>query len=68
MAERYLVLPGAHISSAIEDLEEAKRVASVNADKDRSPRLIVRIIGEAKPRNTPNVDVVLFEDAEVVGG
>lgn len=68
MAERYLVLPGALISSALDDLDEAARIASVAADKDRTPRLLVRIVGEAKPRSTPNVDVVMYEDAEVAGG
>lgn len=62
MAERYLVLSGACATSAIASIEEATRVAGVSVDKDRTSRLIVRIVGEVKPRSTPNVDVVMFED------
>jgi hypothetical protein len=66
-AERYLVLPSASASSSLESFEAAERLAGPQVDKDRTARVIVKIVGEVKPRALPNVDVVRF-DAEQADG
>lgn len=63
MAERYLVLSSAAAMSASdhEDFEAAVRTAGTAVDKDRTQRVIVRVVAEVKPRQQPNVDVVRYD-------
>ena len=67
MADRFLVLPAATASSALESFDAAERVAGPAVDKDRTPRVIVKIVGEVKPRSLPNVDVVRFDSEQADG-
>lgn len=65
--DRYLVIPSAQLSDALASLDAAVDKASRGTDKDRTPRLIVQVVAEVKPRQEPNVEVRRF-DAETVDG
>lgn len=61
MAERYLVIP-AHVVVACEreyvDAAEAAVAASVQVEKDRVPRVVVRVMSEVRVAPTPKIDII----------
>jgi hypothetical protein len=65
--ERYLVIPSAQLSDALASLDAAIANASRGTDKDRTPRLIVQVVAEVKPRQEPNVTVQRFDEEQIDG-
>lgn len=68
MADRFVVLPLASVMGTSHgDFEAAEAEAGKKVEQDRRPHVIVRIVGEVRPRLVPNVEVVRF-DQEVANG
>jgi hypothetical protein len=63
MADRYLVLTSAaYLAASVHDsVDAAALAAGVAVEKDRTQRVIVRVVAEVKPRQAPNVDVVRYD-------
>lgn len=68
-SRRYLVLPLATAyGTGFESFEAAAAAAGKKVDQDRRPHVIVEVVGEARPRVTPNVEVVRFGARAVANG
>lgn len=61
MAERYVIAP-AHIvrnaDTLFENPHEAAVAASHLVEKDRAPRVVLRVVSEVRVSDRPKVDVV----------
>lgn len=69
MADRFVVLPLAIVMGTSHgDFAAAEAEAGKKVEQDGRPHVIVRIVGEARRRMVPNVDVVRFDQAEVANG
>ena len=65
MAERYVIAPAHVVTTAdrvFDSPQEAAVAASLLVEKDRGPRVVLRVVAEVRVSPVPKVDIVQIEE------